>query len=154
MPKGFQKGNKSNLGKKFSEEHRRKISESCKGRKNPYAKPPHITGEKSSHWKGGISKQDGYRLMIENRRRARKFGNGGTHTVSEWDEMRKFYKYSCLSCCRVEPEIKLTKDHIIPISKGGSDNIENIQPLCQSCNTRKSAKTIKYDLPSSIVVNF
>lgn len=35
---------------------------------------------------------------------------------------------------------KLTIDHIIPVSKGGLDDIENLQCLCFPCNRAKSNK--------------
>jgi len=36
-------------------------------------------------------------------------------------------------------------DHVIPLSKGGEDDIENFQALCPECNLKKSAT-----MPSSV----
>lgn len=70
-------------------------------------------------------------------RNARILKNGGYHTQGEWDNLKAQHNWTCFHCMKQEPDIILTKDHIISLLKGGSDNIENIQPLCRPCNSRK-----------------
>ena len=65
---------------------------------------------------------------------ARKAGNGGSFTAQEWRDLKKKYGYKCLCCGEKK---KLAADHVIPVSKGGTSNIDNIQPLCRSCNSSK-----------------
>ena len=71
------------------------------------------------------------------KRRALLKGNGGSHTVKEWEGVKNKYNQRCAICKRKK---KLTKDHIIPITKGGDNYIENIQPLCLVCNVKKGNK--------------
>ena len=115
---------KARTGTKLSEETKRKISIAN-------------SGEKAHQWKGGISKTKGYNAIYKKRYRARKRNAEGSHTTKEWENLKEKVHYRCLDCGKLEPNIKLTEDHIQPLSKGGSDYIWNIQPLCQSCNSRK-----------------
>lgn len=64
----------------------------------------------------------------------------------EWEQLKKQYKNKCLCCGRSEPDIALTVDHIQPVVTGGSNLLDNIQPLCKPCNSRKFTKIIDYRL--------
>jgi hypothetical protein len=151
-------------GRKLTQAHKDKLSVSGSGKKRPWVKGQKIgfkhskesllkmgaahRGEKAANWKGGISIGANYKSWKETmgrRRRNHKLNAEGLHTNGEWELLKLQYGLICPCCHKSEPEIKLSKDHIIPLSRGGSDWIENIQPLCLSCNKKKHLKTTKYE---------
>ncbi|MEE3491250.1 MAG: HNH endonuclease [Methanobrevibacter sp.] len=54
-------------------------------------------------------------------------------------EVFKRDNYTCVECgARKEDGVTLHIDHIIPVSKGGTDELSNLQTLCKACNLNKS----------------
>jgi 5-methylcytosine-specific restriction endonuclease McrA len=51
---------------------------------------------------------------------------------------------ACAYCFRTDR--KLTVDHVVPLTEGGHDTLDNIVPACGSCNSRKGARSILYML--------
>ncbi len=69
-----------------------------------------------------------------------------TLTGQQWEDIKKDQDYTCNMCGKKEPEVELTQDHILPLSRGGNHTKENIQALCRSCNAKKSNK-----LPNELI---
>jgi len=76
------------------------------------------------------------------RRRALLFGAPAEHhTQLEWDELCAKFNHCCVRC---KQQLPLSRDHVIPVTLGGSDAITNIQPLCKVCNSWKNNRTIDF----------
>lgn len=58
-------------------------------------------------------------------------------SLSQWREIKEHYGHRCVYCHR--KMARLTMDHIIPLTKGGSHTVANIVPACRSCNSKKQA---------------
>lgn len=119
----------------FNDEQRK--SGVLKHRKTYYAKHRDVIAIKRKIYNLNNKEKVRHREKI---RHAREKGAPGKHSYEQWVQLKYEYRFMCPYCLRYEPEIALTKDHIIPISKGGSNYIDNIQPLCQPCNASKSNK--------------
>ena len=59
----------------------------------------------------------------------------GMHTPEEWQTLVAVCGTKCAKCGR--EGYHLDKDHILPVYQGGSDGLDNIQPLCAWCNAKK-----------------
>ena len=84
--------------------------------------------------------------IIENSRkyRARKLNAGGVFSEEEFKQKLIFYQYKCCKCGTNLKEAIIHRDHMKPLSKGGSNYISNIQPLCAQCNLSKNSKHRDY----------
>jgi len=71
----------------------------------------------------------------------RRDANIFTSKISTKEKVFDLYGRKCLCCGSTE---NITIDHVVSVKNGGVNEIENMQPLCKSCNSRKSTKTIDY----------
>jgi len=108
----------------YTQEHKKELAE--------YNKKWHKTEE------GKSSRQ---RRKVKRKAREKEIIN--TLTSDEWINILKEHKFRCAYCGK---EFTLfdreTRDHIIPISKGGDNIKENIVPACKSCNSKKHNKIL------------
>lgn len=90
------------------------------------------------------------------RRRTRKTKAGGKYSPQQEQTLRDFYEKRCAACWKPEDNLaslglKVVLDHVLPVAKGGSSWIGNLQPLCHNagahmagCNENKGVNETDY----------
>lgn len=133
--------NKTTINARNRESYRRNKVKRLAARKRYYQTNKAKIAARHKRW--GIKNIE--RRRFHNRKeiyKRRTLKKNGRHTFLQWEAVKKKWNHCCADCGMQEPFTdqhyqKLTEDHIVPLSKGGSNNIENIKPLCARCNTKK-----------------
>jgi 5-methylcytosine-specific restriction endonuclease McrA len=84
------------------------------------------------------------RALYEQIRRARKRANGGSFTIRELNDLFAQQEGFCAYCGELlyqSFDSEFHVEHKIPVSKGGSSDIENIALACSKCNLAKGNLT-------------
>lgn len=87
------------------------------------------------------SKRDYYRAICENRR-AQKIGAQGKYTSKHVTAMLIAQSGRCFYCL-AELTDMYHVDHVIPLSRGGSNSPDNLVLACPFCNTSKGNRSLE-----------
>lgn len=123
---------------------KQKVYEAARKRKGPSKRRgSRDTPERRAQRKGYRATPRGRAALAacDARRITKRLGIPGRFTGAQFLALCIAYGNLCL-CCRKKR--RLTPDHVIPLSKHGSNYISNIQPLCRPCNSKKHDKTTDY----------
>lgn len=71
----------------------------------------------------------------------KRLGVEGSFTGIEFFELCEKCNWKCAYCGREVYPQTVTMDHVIPLSRGGTNYISNITPACWTCNNAKRART-------------
>lgn len=153
--------------RKYREEHKEAISKQRRGHyqvhredilkiaKGRYERYKETRGKyRKAHRKSILKKQrtyySKYRLTLNgkaarnrshHKRRAQQRATEDALTTNQWIKILDMQVNRCNVCGKSFTIKRLpTTDHIIPLSRGGGLTFENVQALCQSCNSKKNAK--------------
>ena len=77
--------------------------------------------------------------------------SGGKFSPSIQEKVRQRANYLCEYChaCEQWQYVRFTIDHVIPLSEGGSNDLDNLALACFHCNRRKGNKLTAVD-PESL----
>jgi 5-methylcytosine-specific restriction endonuclease McrA len=83
-----------------------------------------------------------YKNTIEQKRLQKRVRATASITETQWIAICEKSHHFCVQCYEKFDIKDLTIDHILPVSLGGANDIENLQPLCFPCNRLKGNRWI------------
>ncbi|MEM7432172.1 MAG: HNH endonuclease [Pseudomonadota bacterium] len=99
--------------------------------------------------RGGISRATGARSVLYVSTIVAAYG--GVHEYSLLNDMpsltnRNLFRrdaHMCMYCGDYLYDCELTRDHVVPVSRGGADTWENVVTACRICNHRKADRLLE-----------
>jgi 5-methylcytosine-specific restriction endonuclease McrA len=82
--------------------------------------------------------------------RARSRGGDGV-SPEQWTSLCVLWKGCCAHCGVLVGKADLTRDHLIPLSRGGLDDVLNVVPACRKCNRAHGTKLMCEWKPGSFL---
>ena len=105
------------------------------------------TGEHAFSVNGGVNRITGERSTLSAASiiaiKGKAMGQRAFRQVPPLNNRELFHRdrQICAYCAQQYPLLRLTRDHIVPFSKGGLDHWMNVVTACRACNERKSNRT-------------
>jgi 5-methylcytosine-specific restriction endonuclease McrA len=95
---------------------------------------------------GGHRRDDGRQSIIELHPIVASTGHCHDHAIEPAPALSNNALFArdrhlCLYCGNQFPRSELTRDHVLPLSRHGKDEWENVVTACITCNIRKSNRT-------------
>jgi len=118
------------------EKFRRNLPHRVKARSEHQRKIPEMMKIYRKRWE---EKYPDKFYEVQRNSRSRRRGAEGKHTKKDVNQIYKLQFGKCINC-KKKMGNTFHVDHIIPISRGGSNYAKNLQILCPKCNLNKHAK--------------
>lgn len=80
-----------------------------------------------------------YALAARKRKALKMNAPGRGVTAQDWAEILELFGGKCAYCLTADAT---SMDHVVPITRGGAHDPENIVPACKSCNCSKNNKSL------------
>ena len=104
-------------------------------------------GERTFTFYGGVNRVSGYRSQITVNSiiavRGHSRNAGDEHLVPPLSNRELILRddHLCMYCGQQFPGHQLTRDHLVPLSRGGADCWSNVVAACRGCNHAKGSRT-------------